>query len=175
MSDTIPAKLIVEDPIEFHKMSLYNELSNFYPVNIMINGKLWLSTEHYYQAMKFKNKEYQKIIQISPTAYDAYLLGRQKYTNDKIVKIDNINKIIKKYKNIAKIDPKWDDKKYMIMYNGVIEKFIQNKKIMKVLNGTGDRKIIVISPKDKYWGQFNGVGKNMLGDILMRVRYKLME
>ncbi len=50
----------------------YGELSNFYMCSINVNGKIWSSSEHYFQAMKFiYNPEYQEEIRLSRTANDA--------------------------------------------------------------------------------------------------------
>jgi len=36
----------------------YGEFSNFALFPIKLKGKLWKTTEHYFQAQKFDNKEY---------------------------------------------------------------------------------------------------------------------
>jgi len=159
-------------PIKFFRRGKYFEFSNFYPIDVKIDGKIWQSTEHYYQAMKFKNKEYMEHIRNARTPYIAFCMGRQKYPQGKNYK--DVNVIIKKYKKIVKFDTKWDINKIKIMVHAVKEKFKQNKKLKKLLIGTGNRKLIENSPYDKYWGQNNkGIGKNMLGKILMKLRNKI--
>ncbi len=56
------------------------------------------------------------------------------------------------------------------MEKAVNAKFSQNKELRELLMGTGSAYLAEHS-RDKYWGDgMNGTGKNVLGEILMRVR-----
>ena len=44
----------------------YGEFSNFALFPIKLKGKIWQTTEHYFQAQKFDKKEYQEQIRKAP-------------------------------------------------------------------------------------------------------------
>lgn len=60
------------------------------------------------------------------------------------------------------------------MLDGLRLKFTQNNNLKEILLGTGDRKLIEHTDRDKYWGDGgNGEGQNRLGILLMKVRDEL--
>ena len=60
------------------------------------------------------------------------------------------------------------------MHEAVLAKFTQHADLREILLGTGDAKIVEHTENDAYWGDGgDGSGKNMLGQILMRVREEL--
>jgi ribA/ribD-fused uncharacterized protein len=131
-------------------------LSNFYAAPIEVeyfDQKIKFKTsEHLYQAMKFFYDQ-TKFFQIvgAKTPKEAANLGR----------------------TFSGIRDDWEDVKDGVMYDAVMEKFKQNPFLKEKLLATGDEELIEASPKDKYWGRFNGEGLNMLGKILMMVREKI--
>ncbi len=53
-------------------------------------------------------------------------------------------------------------------------KFTQHDDLRNLLLSTGTAKLVEHTPNDDYWGDGgNGLGKNMLGRLLMEVRDKL--
>lgn len=68
----------------------------------------------------------------------------------------------------------WEKVKDNIMYEIVLAKFQQNEDIKQILLSTGDAYLEETNTwKDQYWGVYNGMGKNKLGKILMKVREEL--
>jgi ribA/ribD-fused uncharacterized protein len=68
----------------------------------------------------------------------------------------------------------WNDVKYGIMYEIVLDKFFRNPELGQKLLDTGDRYLEETNHwRDKVWGVCNGVGTNWLGKILMDVRAQM--
>ncbi len=60
------------------------------------------------------------------------------------------------------------------MTDAVRAKFTQHDELRALLLATGDAKIVEHTVNDSYWGDGgDGSGRNMLGQILMRVREEL--
>lgn len=140
--------------IQFYKTKdEHGCFSNFARYPFKIRGKTWITSEHYFQAQKFHNEEYQEQIRKAKTAMIAARLGRSRK-----VPIRN----------------DWESIKDEVMHQAVLAKFTQNEEIRKILLSTGDEKIVEHTERDSYWGDGgDGSGKNMLGQILMRVRIEL--
>jgi len=131
----------------------YNCFSNFYKTNINLDGKIWPTSEHYFQAMKFDDPVIQEKIRNASTASQAAKMGRSRSIPIK----DNWNSIR-------------DD----TMYKVVKAKFTQNKNLRDILLSTGTEDLVEASPYDSYWGWGpKKDGKNMLGKILMIIRDEL--
>ncbi len=65
----------------------------------------------------------------------------------------------------------WEIVKDDIMRFAVLEKFKQNHNIQYILLSTEDALIVEHTSNDSYWGDGgDGLGKNMLGIILMETR-----
>jgi hypothetical protein len=70
----------------------------------------------------------------------------------------------------------WEWVKVSIMTDAVRAKFTQHPELRAILLGTGEAKIVEHTENDDYWGDGgDGSGRNMLGQILMRVRDELRE
>jgi ribA/ribD-fused uncharacterized protein len=60
------------------------------------------------------------------------------------------------------------------MHEVVLAKFTQHPSLRELLLSTGDALLVEHTAHDSYWGDGgNGSGKNLLGQILMRVREQL--
>ena len=169
------------DSIYFYSKSKeYNQLSNFYESEFILDGYTWSTVEHYFQAQKFTDPEYQNYIRLASTPRKAMLLGNQqrhfRYITSKIhprLCLEYIHDVITNYKHLA-IKSNWEDIKDNIMYKAVYAKFSQNESLKKLLLDTEPRKLYESTINDSYWGiGKDGNGKNKLGQILMRVRQKL--
>lgn len=137
-------------------MDDYGCFSNFSNHAINLDGYLWKTTEHYFQAQKFTNntKQFNEILN-SKYPRDAANLGRSR---------------------LYKIREDWEDVKDEIMYRCVKQKVLTHYFIKNLLLSTGDQEIIEDSPIDYYWGWGkNHTGKNQLGKTLMRIRSELTE
>lgn len=127
--------------------------SNFYPAPIKLDGKIWPTTEHYFQAMKFLDLSCQELIRRQPSPGQAAKLGRSR---------------------TLPLRKDWESVKDNVMRKALEAKFTQHPDLKKELLETGDAKLIEDSPVDWYWGWGSDhKGKNMLGKLLMELREKL--
>eukprot|EP00003_Mantamonas_plastica_P000522 TRINITY_DN10426_c0_g2_i2.p1 TRINITY_DN10426_c0_g2~~TRINITY_DN10426_c0_g2_i2.p1 ORF type:complete len:173 (+),score=57.29 TRINITY_DN10426_c0_g2_i2:40-558(+) len=136
-------------------------LSNFFLTPIDVDGVVWPSVEHFFQAMKYPHdQEYQEAIRKTPKCSKAKWMGGAAGA--------------KKNRKVIRSD--WESVKEDIMHDIVLAKFQQNDEIKSKLIGTGDARLFENSPRDSFWGVGRGKkGKNKLGKILMRVRDELKE
>ena len=109
-----------------------------------------MTSEHYFQAQKFAETEFEEQVRLSATPMEAATKGRDR------------SKPLRK---------DWEEVKDDIMRRAVLEKFKANSDAKKILLSTGNEDIIEKTTKDYYWGcGEDGTGKNMLGKILMETR-----
>jgi ribA/ribD-fused uncharacterized protein len=130
----------------------YGCFSNFSPHPIELDGKIWPTSEHYFQAQKFVETapDYTEKIRLSPSPMVAARLGRSRK---------------------VPIRPDWEEVKDHVMFRAVLCKFHTHPEIREILLSTGDAEIIEQTTNDYYWGcGSDGTGKNRLGQILMEVR-----
>jgi len=139
------------EAIKFYKVSEpFGNFSNFAPFPIFVDGEIWLTVEHYFQANKFEDLSAREKIKSLKTAIEAAREGRDK-------------------KNILR--PDWEHVKERIMMNALMAKFLQHPILKKELLGTGNAIIIEHTINDSYWADGgDGTGKNRLGELLMLVR-----
>ena len=131
----------------------YGEFSNFAAYPVRIAGKTWPTTEHYFQAMKFKKVEQQEEIRKAKSPMLAARMGRDRK---------------------RKLRRDWESAKIGVMRDAILAKFTQHEELRELLLSTGDAKIIEHTANDDYWGDGgNGRGKNWLGRILVEVREKI--
>ena len=131
----------------------YGEFSNFSKHSIAMDGKEWKTVEHYFQAMKFNDIDYQEEIRLTSSPAQVKKLGNSRlYT----------------------IKDDWEDIKDDIMYEAVLAKFTQHDDLRILLINTGDSEIVEHTDRDSYWGDGgDGSGSNMLGQIFMAIRDEL--
>ena len=129
----------------------YGCFSNFSKHSFIVDGRIWMTSEHYYQAQKhIENKEYYDKIHMALGPMDAAKLGRNS-------------------SNTFRKD--WDEVKLNVMKEVILLKFLSNTSAQKVLLSTGEKELIEASLTDNYWGEGkDGKGENNLGKILMSVR-----
>lgn len=129
----------------------YYFLSNFYPCEILWEGKVWKTAEHIYQAMRTDHPLHREEILRAPTPGKAKRLGRQ-----------------------APQREDWEEVKDEVMSEIVLQKFKQHKDLRKKLLATGDAELIEENWwGDTYWGVHKGEGDNRLGKILMNTREEI--
>jgi len=128
----------------------YRFLSNFELGDVIYEGIKYPSSENAYQAAKSLDLEIRnQFVNISPN--ESKKLGR---------KVD--------------VREDWEEVKYGIMYQIVLDKFSRNYQLGDLLIETGDKYLEETNHwKDKIWGVCDGVGKNWLGKILMDVRTQI--
>lgn len=128
-------------------------LGNWHPAALFLKGKIWPTSEHYYQAQKMAGTEYEELCRRLPTPRETFEMTRRP---DVPIRED------------------WEQVKVDVMREAVFAKFTQNPELLEKLLATGDAQIIEDSPVDSFWGVgADGRGQNMLGIILMEVREKL--
>ncbi|WP_299674626.1 NADAR family protein [uncultured Dokdonia sp.] len=143
-----------KEEIKFYsEKAQWGEFSNFSLYQVKLNGKTWPTSEHYFQAQKFDDKNYQEKIRKSASPMKAAEMGRSRK---------------------VKIKKNWDNKKDNAMYDVIYAKFTQHEELKSILISTNDAILIEHTENDSYWGDGgNGTGKNRLGKILMKVRDKI--
>ena len=129
----------------------YFEFSNFYRAQIYVDGRMWKTSEHYYQAMKFDgSQEHVDEVWRAKSPMDAAKIGRDR-------------------KRPLRED--WEEVKDEVMYKAITAKFTQHENLKKILLDTDDAILVEHTVKDRYWGDGgDGSGKNMLGKLLMVLR-----
>ena len=142
--------------IEFYKeFGELGYLANYSNHGFTKNDVFYKTVEHYYQSEKFSDPEIKNKIINADTPKEASNIGR-----------DRSNKRIPNFKDI----------KEQVMFDGVLEKFRQNRDIAYKLIETRNKKIAEATIDEYYWGiGKDKSGKNVIGDILVKVRERIKE
>ena len=131
----------------------YGCFSNFSAYPVVIGGKVWPTSEHYFQAQKFAGTEHEEAIRSAKSPMIAARMGRDR---SKPIRAD------------------WEQVKDDLMREAVRAKFSQHADLREILLATGDALIVEHTANDSYWGDGgDGSGMNMLGQILAEVRAAL--
>ena len=140
--------------VRFYRVSdEYGCFSNFAPYPIQLDGEVWPTSEHYFQAQKFTGPDDQARIRQANSPMIAARMGRDRR---------------------RPLRHDWEVVKVAVMRKAVRAKFSQHDDLREILLSTGDAVLVEHTEKDAYWGDGgNGSGKNMLGRILMDVREEL--
>lgn len=139
----------------YDKADPYFEFTNLYRVPILIDGKVWKSSEHYFQNEKFKGyPAARKALAKTSGGYDTFSVAQE-------------------YKKYA--DPDWQSRSLNVLHRAVKEKFKQHPDLMQMLLGTGNATLVEdAGPNDEFYGAGAHMqGENKLGLTLMRVREEL--
>lgn len=132
----------------------YFYLSNFYHAPVTYNGLTYLNNEAAFQAQKsIDRSEQETFTMLSPS--DAKKKGRH-----------------------VRLRSDWENVKDKVMKDIVRAKFTQHTDLQRSLLETGSARLIEGNTwNDRYWGVDinSGIGKNRLGEILMKVRSELMD
>jgi GTP cyclohydrolase II len=139
-----------EDVRFYHSDQPGGYLSNFSKHSIFVDGIIWDTVEHYYQANKFADIVLQNRIRQAASPTLAKSLAKE----NKSKQIEN-----------------WDIQKENVMLKALSAKFSQHPELRELLTQTGQRRIVEFTSSDMYWGESkDGVGKNRLGQLLMEIR-----
>jgi ribA/ribD-fused uncharacterized protein len=131
----------------------YGAFSNFAAYPIAIDGRLWPTSEHFFQAQKFTRDEDREAILAERSPMRAAQLGRDR---SRPVRAD------------------WDDVRDEVMLAALRAKFTQHAELRALLLDTGDAELVEHTANDRYWADGgDGTGRNMLGKLLMQVRDEL--
>lgn len=127
-------------------------LSNFAPAPVLLDGVLYPTTEHAYQAAKTLDFDEREAVLTCETPGRAKRMGRKVTVRDD-----------------------WDSVKEEIMLDLTRQKYALPEYKERLL-ATGEMEIVEGNTwGDTFWGVCNGVGENKLGRILMRVRAEIRE
>ena len=142
-------------------------MSNWYISSFIVDGITFSSVERYmmyYKSMVFCDE----------------------LTADKILSTDNVAEIKSLGRMVSNYDDNyWNGVRQIIVYNGLLEKFSQNKNLKKLLKSTEDAVLAECAVKDCIWGiglsmkdpdrfdRNKWRGQNLLGYALMMVREHL--
>jgi ribA/ribD-fused uncharacterized protein len=138
--------------IRFYRVGdAYGCFSNFSAHPIEIDDERWLTTEHYFQAMKNDDPAHRSMIQATVSPMEAARLGRT--TN---------------------LRPDWDAVKDDVMRTALRAKIDQHSDVREALLGTDTAKLIEHTVNDRYWADGgDGTGLNRLGHMLVELRDEL--
>ena len=131
----------------------YGEFSNFAAFPFELKGKVWPTSEHYFQAQKFAGTDQEEAIRLAETPMVAANLGRSR---EQMLRLG------------------WEGMKDDIMREALRAKFTQHPALQGILLGTGEAELIEHTSNDRYWADgADGGGKNRLGQLLMELRAQL--
>ncbi|MDB6174435.1 MAG: Swarming motility protein ybiA [Chthoniobacteraceae bacterium] len=131
----------------------YGNLSNSSPHPLLLEGRFWVTVEHYFQAQKFTDPQHQETIRNAVSPVSAGRLAR-------------------KLADAVRAD--WEEVMEKVMREGLMAKFTQHHDLRRFLLSTGTLMLIAHTESDWYWGDGgDGSGLNRLGFMLMEVRESL--
>jgi len=128
-------------------------LSNFYPAEIMWDGRRYPTSEHLYHALKAATEAGREWVRAAPTAAAAKSRGRQ----------------------IKRVGG-WGGERIGAMRTVLLAKFTQHPELAARLVATGEAELVEGNTwGDTFWGRnlATGRGENRLGKLLMELRESL--
>lgn len=144
-----------DDSLYFSRTDVEHPFAAWSKHAFSLEDKEWPSVEHYFQAMKFQNEEYQEKIRTAEHPKKARKMGRTRF---------------------KKIRKDWKQVKVVYMTRALYTKCRTHPEIGEELLQTGDRKLVDSTMYDYFWGSGRDRrGTNMYGQVLMNVRSKLLE
>ncbi|MGG1518690.1 NADAR family protein [Paenibacillus oryzisoli] len=128
----------------------YGCFSNFAKTPIELDGRVWPTTEHYFQAIKFVGTPHEEELRVAPTAMEAARMGRDR---------------------ARPLRKDWEDVKLAVMTKAVQAKVEQHPLVKDLLVSTGSCTLVEHTRNDAFWADNgDGTGLNWLGRILMEIR-----
>jgi hypothetical protein len=135
----------------------YGAFSNLFRRPILFEGTTFVTAEHAYQAGKARKPEVREWLMAAPSPSLLAMAAHGLYQWD--------------------ITPSWSRIKFDRMRAVLQAKFTQHDDLQELLLSTGSSRLVetatVDNPVNRLWGEVNGVGKNMLGVMLMELRTEL--
>jgi ribA/ribD-fused uncharacterized protein len=135
----------------------YGAFSNLYKREIEFDGERFATSEHAYQAGKPRKEAVRKWLLEAPTPALLAMAAHGLYWWD--------------------IRSDWSKIKFDRMRAILRTKFTQHEDLRTLLLSTGDARLVECATVDnavnRLWGEVNGKGKNMLGQLLMELREQL--
>lgn len=135
----------------------YGPFSNLYKCPVEFEGRVYPTAEHAYQAGKALKPAVREWILAAPSPALAAMAAHGLYTWDVV--------------------PNWSKIKFDRMRGVLRAKFTQHPQLRALLIETKDKRIVeagtVNNAVNRLWGEVDGVGQNMLGQMLMELRSQL--
>lgn len=135
----------------------FGPLSNLYRRSISFEGEVFATSEHAYQAGKARKSAVRKWLMEAPSPALLAMAAHGLYYWD--------------------VSPGWSKTKFERMRAVLHAKFTQHEDLRALLLSTGEARLVETATVDnevnRLWGEVNGVGKNMLGVLLMELRENL--
>ena len=136
----------------------FGALSNLFRRPVEFEGETFPTAEHAYQAGKARKPEVKRWLLSAPSPALLAMAAHGLYYWD--------------------ITPGWSTNKFDRMRRILRAKFTQHQDLRDLLIATGSARLVETATVDnavnRLWGEVNGVGKNMLGVLLMEVRAELV-
>lgn len=152
---------MAEHEIRFYRASEkpYGAFSNLYRRPIIFEGESFATSEHAYQSGKARKPEVRDWVLSAPSPALVAMAAHGLY-----------------YWDIA---PGWSRTKFERMRGVLRAKFTQHEDLKELLHSTGDTRLVESATVDnevnRLWGEVNGEGRNMLGQLLMELRASLRD
>lgn len=149
----------MDDEIRFYRASEkpFGAFSNLYRREIEFEGEIFATSEHAYQAGKPRKKAVRDWLMSAPSPSLLAMAAHGLY-----------------YWDVA---PGWSTSKFDRMRAVLRAKFEQHEDLKALLLSTGTARLVESATVDnevnRLWGEVNGVGRNMLGQLLMELRDEL--
>jgi ribA/ribD-fused uncharacterized protein len=135
----------------------HGAFSNLFRRPVVFEDTTFATAEHAYQAGKARRPEVRDWLMAAPSPALLAMAAHGLYQWD--------------------ITPSWSRIKFERMRAVLHAKFTQHEDLRKLLLATGSARLVETATVDnavnRLWGEVNGVGKNMLGALLMELRTKL--
>jgi ribA/ribD-fused uncharacterized protein len=129
------------------------EFSNFAAFPIKLKGRVWPTSEHYFQAQKFAGNGHEETVRLAKSPMIAARLGRSR---------------------AHPLRPDWETVKDDMMREALRAKFTQHPRLCSLLLSTADAPLVEHTRNDSYWADGgDGTGKNRLGELLIELRTEL--
>lgn len=147
------------DEIHFYRASEkpYGAFSNLYRRDVVFEGEVFSTSEHAYQAGKARKPAVRRWLMEAPSPALLAMAAHGLY-----------------YWDIA---PGWSTSKFDRMRSVLRAKFTQHADLRDLLLSTGKARLVESATVDnevnRLWGEVGGVGRNMLGVLLMELRDEL--
>ncbi len=135
----------------------YGVFSNLYRRPITFDNVIYPTAEHAYQAGKPRKDAVRDWLMAAPSPSLLAMAAHGLYVWD--------------------VHPDWSKTKFDRMKKVLLAKFSQHDDLLELLLATRKARLVEAATVDnavnRLWGEVNGVGKNMLGNLLMEVRGEL--
>lgn len=135
----------------------YGAFSNLYRRTIVFEEVEYPTAEHAYQAGKARKDSVREWLMRAPTPSLLAMAAHGLYVWD--------------------VAPNWSKTKFDRMKRVLHAKFTQHEDLKELLLSTGNARLVekatVDNSVNRLWGEVNGIGKNMLGQLLMELREEL--